>query len=146
MSTKASTAALDPLSERLSLPQRRAPRHPASGAQAQGYCGISIRCAVRQQLRTIRRRFLAGALMGGLTMVVPLIAAKAPVRHNELRMPLLDRRAIENLQRWASEENEREFECARLENRPAIIRFAPDPTAIPSQTSKELQRIGPRRP
>jgi hypothetical protein len=35
MSTKASTAALDPMSERLSLSQRRAPRHSASGHQEQ---------------------------------------------------------------------------------------------------------------
>jgi hypothetical protein len=35
MSTMASTAALGQMSERLSLPQRRAPRHPASGARWQ---------------------------------------------------------------------------------------------------------------
>jgi hypothetical protein len=61
---------------------------------------------------TIRRRFLAAALMGGLTLVAPWVAANAPGPHNELRMPILDLRAIESLQRWASEEDEREFDCA----------------------------------
>jgi len=157
MSTKASTAALDQMSERLSLPPRRAPRHRASGKRGQGICAVSARRTVLAQLnlnrcttqpkgaamiappdrykdarnkllwRTIRRRILGAALMGGLTMVVPLIAAKAPVPHHEVRLPLLDRRAIENLQRWASKENEREFESARLESCPAIVRFASNP-------------------
>jgi|HubBroStandDraft_3_1064219.scaffolds.fasta_scaffold38387_3 hypothetical protein len=35
MSTKASTAALDPFCQRLLLLQRRAPRHPASGQKLQ---------------------------------------------------------------------------------------------------------------
>jgi hypothetical protein len=35
MSTKASTAALDPFCQRLLLPQRRATRHPASGQNLQ---------------------------------------------------------------------------------------------------------------
>jgi len=35
MSTKASTAALDPISQRLFLRQRRASRHPASGQKLQ---------------------------------------------------------------------------------------------------------------
>ncbi|HUE54305.1 MAG TPA: hypothetical protein VMO76_00650 [Candidatus Udaeobacter sp.] len=47
MSTKASTAALCQRSERLSFRQRRAPCHPASGAQAQGNRGIDASCRVR---------------------------------------------------------------------------------------------------
>jgi len=38
MSTKASTAALDPISQRLFLRQRRASRHPASGQKLQEEC------------------------------------------------------------------------------------------------------------
>jgi hypothetical protein len=87
--------------------------------------------------RTIRRRILGAALVGGLTIVAPLIAATAPVPHHEARIPLLDRRAIENLQRWASEESEREFECERRESRPAIIRFVADPDCRPSAAAKE---------
>jgi hypothetical protein len=46
MSTKASTAALRRMSERLSLAQRRAPRHPASGAKAQRNSTPGARAAV----------------------------------------------------------------------------------------------------
>jgi hypothetical protein len=45
MSTKASTAALDPFCQRLFLRQRRAPRHPASGQNLQGenQCKLEFR-------------------------------------------------------------------------------------------------------
>jgi len=47
------------------------------------------------------RAIRAGAL-AALTFVAPVIASAAPDVHKEVRIPRVDRRAIENLQRWVN--------------------------------------------
>jgi hypothetical protein len=54
-------------------------------------------CRNGSGIRAIR----VGAL-AALTFVAPVIAAAAPVSHKEVRIPRVDRRAIENLQRWVN--------------------------------------------
>jgi hypothetical protein len=52
------------------------------------------------------RRIVASALLGALAIVVPAIASAGPAPRREVRVPRIDGRAIENLQRWASDEEE----------------------------------------
>ncbi len=52
------------------------------------------------------RRILASALLGVLTILVPALASAEPAPHKEVRVPQIDCRAIENLQRWASDQEE----------------------------------------
>ena len=47
-------------------------------------------------------RAIRAAALTALIFVVPVIAAAAPVSHKEVRIPRVDRRAIENLQRWVN--------------------------------------------
>ena len=135
-STKASTAALDPISQRLLLPQRRASRHPASGQEMHETKGMNVEFAmpkqegfeqlvssveetavsVQQDIQkktkipsarlNLCRRIVASALLGALTILVPAIASAGPAPRREVRVPRIDGRVIENLQRWASEEEE----------------------------------------
>jgi len=49
---------------------------------------------------------MASALLGALTILVPAIASAGPAPHREVRVPRIDARAIENLQRWANDEEE----------------------------------------
>jgi hypothetical protein len=58
---------------------------------------------IHQTRRNLRRRIFAAVLMGALTLAAPAIASVAPAPHREVRVPRLDRRAIENLQRWAND-------------------------------------------
>jgi hypothetical protein len=51
-------------------------------------------------VRELRR--VRAAALGLLLFVVPAIAAAAPASHREVRVPQVDRRAIENLQRWVN--------------------------------------------
>jgi len=52
------------------------------------------------------RRIMASALLGALTILVPAVASAGPAPHREVRVPRIDARAIENLQRWAGDEEE----------------------------------------
>ncbi|HXL22325.1 MAG TPA: hypothetical protein VOA78_07660 [Candidatus Dormibacteraeota bacterium] len=47
-------------------------------------------------------RTLRAAALAALIFVAPVIAAAAPVSHKEVRLPRVDRRTIENLQRWVN--------------------------------------------
>jgi hypothetical protein len=47
-------------------------------------------------------RVIRATALGVLLFVVPVIAAAAPLSHKEVRIPRVDRRAIENLQRWVN--------------------------------------------
>jgi len=49
------------------------------------------------------KRIVASTLLGALAIVAPAIAAAGPAPHREVRVPRIDCRAIENLQRWASD-------------------------------------------
>jgi hypothetical protein len=52
------------------------------------------------------KRFVAAALLGAFTIVAPAIASAWPAPHRDVRVPRIDARAIENLQRWAGDEEE----------------------------------------
>ena len=47
-------------------------------------------------------RALRACAVAALIFLAPVIAAAAPVAHREVRIPRVDRRAIENLQRWVN--------------------------------------------
>jgi hypothetical protein len=135
-STKASTAALDQIGQRLLLPQRRVPRHPASGQvlhemkemnfefarrmqeslEEQVSCveeravnaqrGIQTKRKITSARLNLCRRIVASALLGVLTILLPAIASAGPAPHREVRVPRIDGRAIDSLQRWAGDEEE----------------------------------------
>jgi hypothetical protein len=136
-STKASTAALDRIGQRLLLPQRRVPRHPASGQvphemkemnfefamPMQGSFeeqvsrveeravnvqqGVQKKGEITSARLNLCRRIVASALLGAFAIVVPAIASAAgPAPHREVLVPRINGRAIENLQRWASDEEQ----------------------------------------
>ena len=54
----------------------------------------------------LRRRIVAATLLGTLMIAVPFVAAAAPVPHRNVRVPMLDGRVIEYLQRWVGEEED----------------------------------------
>jgi hypothetical protein len=56
--------------------------------------------------RNLCRRVMASALLGALAIVAPAIASAGPAPHRDVRVPRIDARAIENLQRWAGDEEE----------------------------------------
>ncbi len=51
-------------------------------------------------------RIVASVLLGVLTILVLAIASAGPAPRREVRVPQLDARAIENLQRWGSDQEE----------------------------------------
>jgi len=124
MRTKASTAALDPFSQRPLLLRRRVPRHPASGQEWQEAIrnrdGIqmareaTMRTATRiateacigRPVKIFCRRILATALLTACVLVAPAIASMMRAPLNRVRVPRIDSRAIANLQRWANDEKE----------------------------------------
>ena len=62
--------------------------------------------------KNLCKRVMASALLGALAIVAPVIASAGPVPHREVRVPRIDARAIENLQRWAGDEEESRCEEA----------------------------------
>ena len=52
------------------------------------------------------RRIAASALLGALTFVVPAIASAGPAPSRDVRVPRIDQRVFENVQRWASDKEE----------------------------------------
>jgi hypothetical protein len=76
--------------------------------------------------RTIRRRFIAAVLLGAVSFVVPVVAAAAPVPHREVRTLRVDRRAIENLQRWVSDGHDGWCRDAQMVASAEMRRMAPD--------------------
>jgi hypothetical protein len=49
---------------------------------------------------------MASALLGAMAIVAPAIASAGPAPHRDVRVPRIDARVIENLQRWAGDEEE----------------------------------------
>ena len=47
-------------------------------------------------------RATRAAAVAGLMFIAPAITEAAPISHQEVRVPRIDRRAIENLQRWVN--------------------------------------------
>ena len=124
MSTKASTAALDPIGQRFLLPRRSVPRHPASGQKLQegNRCGARVWAGrettmktstevpsdarIKRAARNFYRRIIAASLLAACVLVAPAIASVTHAPLNPVRLPRIHPRAIENLQRWANDEEE----------------------------------------
>lgn len=106
MSTKASTAALRRIGQRLLLLPQRVPRHPASG---QTPSAASRRC-----LRDLCRRAAAVALLFTFVFLVPAIASMSRRPFPKVGVPRIDSRAMETVHRKINEGNEvsAEFEQA----------------------------------
>jgi hypothetical protein len=68
--------------------------------------GVQKRRTITSARLNLCRRIVASALLGALAIVAPAIASAGPAPHREVRVPQIDGRAIENLQRWASDEEE----------------------------------------
>jgi hypothetical protein len=68
--------------------------------------GIQKKAKSTSARRNLCRRIVASALLGALTILVPAIASAGPASRREVRVPRIDGRAIENLQRWAGDEEE----------------------------------------
>lgn len=81
---------------------------------------------IHRTRRNFRRRIFAAVLMGTLTLAAPAIASVAPAPHREVRVPRLDRRAIENLQRWANDGHD--TWCGDAQPAPSAVlrRIAPE--------------------
>ena len=119
---KASTAALSPFSQKLLLPSDafRAPRLAAKtekGIEAEGSCvarkvamktwtAVPSDTRIRSIARNLCRRIMATALLAVCVFVVPAIASVTRTRLDRVRVPRIDSRAIENLQRWANDEKD----------------------------------------
>jgi hypothetical protein len=170
MSTKASTAALDRECQRLFLRRRRGSCRPASGrASASNLEGqwkhmevkrtpqagqkentMNGKGSVKQE--TISRSIYRGAcgraflavLLGSMAIVGPAIAAASPLPHKEIRVPRVDRLAIENLQRWVSGGHDTWCKDARLVALAEMGRIAPefavyeyDLVSLPLETKRQ---------
>jgi hypothetical protein len=69
--------------------------------------GIRKKGKITSARLNLCRRSVASTLLGALTILVPAIALAGAAPRREVRVPRIDRRAIENLQRWARDEEER---------------------------------------
>jgi hypothetical protein len=168
MEPKASTAALEPDVHRKSaLRRRRIPRHPAGGSRKQGSREASkdeeltrgaeiqsereeeaMRGWKRIESRTRREvgkklRAMRAVIVAALLFVAPVVAAAGPVSHKETRIPRVDRRAIENLQRWVNGGHEAWCKDAREVATMELHRVAPefsgdrlDLVSLPANTHK----------
>jgi hypothetical protein len=147
MSTKASTAALRRNCQRSFLRRRRVPRHSASGLTFEdlrhnfasfipiaketpmnAQAIITKEVPVEKIYRIFRRRLFAAILVGSLALAAPAIASAAPQQQQqrEVRVPRIDRRAIENLQRWVSNGHDMWCKDAQLVASAEMRRIAPE--------------------
>jgi hypothetical protein len=135
MSTKTSTAALESLSPRLLLLQRRVPRHPAGGSMnlksakeptMKTLSVVAKKMRMAMPNRTIRRRLIGALLLGAFSFVVPVIAAASPEPRKIVKVPAIDRRAVENLQRWVNEGHDEWCKDAQMVASAEMRRIAPD--------------------
>jgi len=76
--------------------------------------------------RLVCRKLFAAMLVGSLAIVAPAIAAASPAPLKEVRLPRMDRRAIENLQRWVSSGHDMWCKDAQLVASAQMRRIAPD--------------------
>ncbi len=60
----------------------------------------------RRAARNYCRRILAMSALMGCVIVAPAIAALTRAPLHEVRLPRIDARLVENLQRWADDEKE----------------------------------------
>lgn len=76
--------------------------------------------------RAVRGRTLLAVLVGSMVIVAPAIAAASPLPHKEVRIPRVDRRVIENLQRWVSGGHDTWCKDAKLVASAEMRRIAPE--------------------
>ena len=88
-------------------------------------CGQMIETNTGRKNGAGMRAIRAGAL-AALIFVAPVIAAAAPVSHKEVRIPRVDRRAIENLQRWVNGGHDEWCKDAREVASAELRRVAPE--------------------
>jgi hypothetical protein len=68
--------------------------------------GIQKKAKSTSARRNLCKRVMASALLGAMAIVAPAIASAGPAPHRDVRVPRIDARVIENLQRWAGDEEE----------------------------------------
>jgi hypothetical protein len=61
---------------------------------------------IKRAARNFCRRIIATTLLAACVFIAPAIASVTPAPLNKVRLPRIDPRAIENLQRWANDEEE----------------------------------------
>jgi len=61
---------------------------------------------VRTVGRYLCRRMLAATVLAACVFVVPAIASVSRMPLHEVRLPRIDSRVVENLQRWAGDEKD----------------------------------------
>jgi hypothetical protein len=61
---------------------------------------------IKRAARNFCRRIIATTLLAACVFVAPAIASVTSAPLNKVRLPRIDSRAIENLQRWTNEEDE----------------------------------------
>jgi hypothetical protein len=66
--------------------------------------GIPSEARIKPAARNFCRRIVATTLLAACVFVAPAIASVTHAPFHEVRLPRIDSRAIENLQRWASDE------------------------------------------
>ncbi len=67
---------------------------------------ITSQESIGKPTRDFCRRILASTLLAACVLVAPAIASVMRAPLNRVRVPRIDSRAIENLQRWADDEEE----------------------------------------
>ena len=71
---------------------------------------ITSQVHIRKMAKSFCKRILATALLTACVLVAPAIASMTAAPLNKVRVPRIDSRAIENLQRWADDEKDSWFE------------------------------------
>ncbi len=67
---------------------------------------IASQASIGKLAKNFCRRILATALLTACVLVAPAIASMTAAAFNRVRVPRIDSRLIENLQRWADEEKD----------------------------------------
>jgi len=62
--------------------------------------------SVSKAERTFCRRVIAATVLTAAVFVAPVIATMSHLSLHEVRLPRIDSRVIENLQRWADDETD----------------------------------------
>jgi hypothetical protein len=88
----------------------------------------AIRTKMRMLLasRSIRRRLIGAVLLGAFSFVVPVVAAASPAPHKVVKVPMIDRRAMENLQRWVNDGHDEWCKDAQQVASAEMRRIAPE--------------------
>jgi hypothetical protein len=74
--------------------------------------GVPIGAPSDSDGRNFCRRMMAAAVLAACVFVAPVIASASRAPLHEVRLPRIDFRVIENLQRWA--DGGKDFRCEEL--------------------------------